>query len=246
MPVAKTVGRSDGSDDGALLALFRAIASRDRLEIARRLDLSLRLASQPIRMGASRQDADTYFLAAIRHYVYGGDTALHIAAAAYQRELAESLVANGADVRARNRRGAEPLHYAADGGPDAEHWDPVAQREVIAYLIAAGADPNALDKSGVAPLHRAVRGRCSAAASALIDNGADPRLKNKSGSTPLHLAVQNTGRSDSGSEASKDEQGRVIAVLLRHGASPTDVDAKGKTVAAAASSDWIRHLLASS
>src|SRR5205809_3961675 len=83
VPVARTVGRSDGSDDGALLALFRAIASRDRLEIARRLDLSLRLASQPIRMGASRQDADTYFLAAIRHYVYGGDTALHIAAAAY-------------------------------------------------------------------------------------------------------------------------------------------------------------------
>ena len=246
MRMAKTVGRSDGSDDAALLTFFRAIASCDRREIARRQDVSLRLASRPIRIGASRQDADTYFLVPIRHYVYAGDTALHIAAAAYQRELAESLVAKGADVRARNRRGAEPLHYAADGGPDAEHWDPVAQRKVIASLIAAGADPNALDKSGVAPLHRAVRGRCSAAASALIDNGADPRLKNKSGSTPLHLAVQNTGRSDSGSEASKDEQGRIIAVLLRHGASPTDVDAKGKTVAAAASSDWIRHLLASS
>jgi hypothetical protein len=37
--------------------------------------------------------------------------------------------------------------------------------------------------------------------------------------------------------------GSVIALLLRHGASPTDVDAKGKAVAAAASSDWIRHLL---
>jgi hypothetical protein len=166
-----------------------------------------------------------------------------VAAAAYQRELAESLVAKGADARARNRRGAEPLHYAADGGPDADHWDPVAQREVLAYLIAAGADPNALDNSGVAPLHRAVRNRCSAAASALIDNGADPRLTNKSGSTPLHLAVQNTGKSNSGSEASKDEQGRVIALLLGHGARPADVDANGKSVAAAASSDWIRHLL---
>jgi len=82
-----------------------------------------------------------------------------------------------------------------------------------------------------------------AAASALIDNGADPRLKNKSGSTPLHLAVQNTGKSNSGSEACKDEQGRVIALLLRHGASPTDVDANGKSVAAAASSDRIRQLL---
>ena len=241
--MAKTVAPSDGSDDGALLALFRAIASDDRLEIARRLDVSLRLASRPIRVAASRQDADTYFLPAIRHYVYGGDTALHIAAAAYQRELAESLVAKGADVRARNRRGAEPLHYAADGGPDAEHWDPVAQREVIAYLIAAGADPNTLDNSGVAALHRAVRNRCSAAANALIEGGADPRLKNKSGSTPLHLAVQNTGKSKSGSEAAKHEQGRLIAVLLGHGARPTDVDANGKPVAAAASSDWIGHLL---
>jgi hypothetical protein len=239
--VAKTGGQ--GSDDGALLALFDVIASGDHLEVERQLESSRGLASCPIHTGASREDAETYFLASIRHYVYAGDTALHIAAAAHQRELAESLVARGADVRARNRRGAEPLHYAADGSPGAEHWDPVAQREVIAYLIEAGADPNALDKSGVAPLHRAVRTRCSAAVSALIENGADPLLMNKSGSTPLHLAVQNTGRSDSGSEAAKDEQGRIIAVLREHGASPTDVDSNGKSVAAAASGDWVRDLL---
>ncbi|HEY4401342.1 MAG TPA: ankyrin repeat domain-containing protein [Acidimicrobiia bacterium] len=244
MRVAKTGGR--GSDDGALLALFDAIASDDQLEIERRLNSSHGLASRPIQTGASRQDAETYFLPAIRHYVYAGDTALHIAAAAHQRTLADSLVARGADVRARNRRGAEPLHYAADGSPGAEHWDPVAQREVIAYLIEAGADPNALDKSGVAPLHRAVRTRCSAAVSAMIENGADPLLMNKSGSTPLHLAVQNTGRSNSGSEAAKGEQGRIIAVLMEHGASPTDADANGRSVAAAASSDRVRDLLGTS
>ena len=66
---------------------------------------------------------------------------------------------------------------------------------------------------------------------------------NKSGSTPLHLAVQNTGKSNSGSEAAKEEQRRIIVLLLGHGASGTDRDAKGKTVAAAASSDWIRQLL---
>lgn len=233
----------DGSEDRALLALFGVIASGDRTEVARRLDSSLSLASRPIRIAASRHDSETYFLAAIRHYVYAGDTALHLAAAAYQRELAESLVARGADVRARNRRGAEPLHYAADGGPATTHWDPVAQREVIAYLITAGADPNALDTSGVAPLHRAVRNRCSAAAAALIDNGADPMLTNRRGSTPLHLAVQNTGKSNSGTDAGKNEQRQLIALLIRNGASPTNVDGNGKSVAAAASSQWIRHLL---
>lgn len=81
------------------------------------------------------------------------------------------------------------------------------------------------------------------AVSALIDNGADPLLMNKSGSTPLHLAVQNTGKSASGSEGSKDEQRRIIVLLLGHGASPTDADTNGKTVAAAATSDWIRDLL---
>ena len=70
---------------------------RDELDIARQLDSSPDLASCPIQIGATRQDAQTYFLAAIRHYVYAGDTALHIAAAGHQRELAESLVTRGAD-----------------------------------------------------------------------------------------------------------------------------------------------------
>jgi ankyrin repeat protein len=241
--VAKKAGKRDGPDDGALLAVFRAIAARDDAEVSRQLDSALDLATCAIHVGASRQDADTYFLAAIDHYVYAGDTALHIAAAAHQRKLAESLVTKGAETRARNRRGAEPLHYAAVGSPGLRQWDGDAQRDVITYLIEAGGDPNALDKSGVAPLHRAVRNRCSAAVRALVENGADPLLMNKNGSSPLHLAVQNTGKSNSGSEAAKDEQGRIIVFLLEHGASPTDADATGKTVASAATSVWIRDLL---
>ena len=241
--MTKTGAQHDGSEDDALLALFRAIASRDDREVALRLDQSHDVAIRPIHIGATRDYAKTYFLPSIHHYVYSGDTALHFSAAAHQRRLAESLVIKGAGVRARNRRGAEPLHYAADGGPAANGWDSVAQSDVITYLIEAGADPNALDKSGVAPLHRAVRNRCSMAVSALIDNGADPLLMNKSGSTPMHLAVQNTGKSNSGADAAKDEQARIIALLLQHGASPGDVDAKGKTVADAASSDWIRTQL---
>jgi hypothetical protein len=241
--VAETQDATTPSDDAALLELCRAIAANDLLGASRALDSSPGLALLALRVGASRQDADTYFLTAIRHYIYVGDTALHIAAATYQRPTAEALIGQGAPARARNRRGAEPLHYAADGSPDAEHWNPDAQRSVIEYLIAMGAAPDALDNSGVGALHRAVRTRCSAAVSTLLENGADLRLMNKRGSTPLHLAVQNTGRSDAGTDAAKDQQREIISILLQHGARPTDVDANGKTVEAAAASDWIRGLL---
>lgn len=241
--MARTRRDADEIDDTALLPLFAAIASRDAPVTASALTHDPGLATRPLRLGASRDSPTPYFLVAIRHYVYAGDTALHVAAAAHHTRIAESLVAQGAQVRARNRRGAEPLHYAADGSPGSNDWDPDAQRDVISYLIDAGADPNAADKSGVAPLHRAVRTRSTGAVRALIDKGADPLLMNKSGSTPLHLAVQTTGRSDSGSDAAKEQQRQIIELLLEHGASPTDVDAKGKTVAAAASSDWIRELL---
>ena len=139
----------------------------------------------------------------IGHYVYAGDTALHVAAAAYRQEIVPKLIATGANVRARNRRGAEPLHYAVDGMPGSRTWNPPAQAATVARLIEAGADPNAADKSGVTPLHRAVRTRCAAAVKALLEAGADPRRKNNSGSTPMLLATQNTGRGGSGSPEAK-------------------------------------------
>jgi hypothetical protein len=241
--VRQTGRGPDELDDPALLALFAAIAARDHAKVQQILEQIPGLATRSLQVGASRQDPRPYFLIPIGHYVYAGDTALHVAAAAHHRQLAETLVGQGALVRGRNRRGAEPLHYGADGRPGASDWDPKAQCEVISYLIEAGADPDALDKSGVAPLHRAVRTRSSGAVGALIDGGADPLLTNKSGSTPLHLAVQTTGKGNSGSEVAKEEQRRIIVLLMGHGARGTDLDSKGKSVAAAASSDWIRQLL---
>jgi len=150
--------------------------------------------------------------------MYEGDTALHMAAAAYQTRIADELIARGADVHARNRRGAVPLHYAVDGGPSLPGWDPRAQAKMVARLILAGADPNAVDKSGVAPLHRAVRNRCAAAVKALIDGGADSRAPNENGSTPLVLATQNTGRGGSGSAQAKAQQEEILRLLIEHGA----------------------------
>jgi hypothetical protein len=230
-------------DEAALLGFLRVIASGDDAEVGPMLESSPALALATVRGGATRQDPSTYWFEEIRHHVYAGDTGLHVAAAAYRPAAAKSLIARGADVGARNRRGAEPLHYAADGNATGANSDPGAQRAVIEQLISAGADPNARDKSGVAPLHRAVRTRSTSAVGALLDNGADLRLGNKQGSTPLHLAVQNTGASNSGSAEAKEQQCEIIALLLQRGARPTDTDTKGKTVAAAATSDWIRDLL---
>src|ERR1051325_394194 len=136
-----------------LLALFRVIAARDRREFSRRLVACPKLARHALRAGATRQTSQPYYLREISHYAYAGDTALHIAAAAYQRDIAEKLVSKGANVHARNRRGAQPLHYAAEGAPGSLSWDPKAQADIISFLIAVGAKPNSPDKSGVMPLH---------------------------------------------------------------------------------------------
>jgi len=229
-----------------LQTLIRAIASRDRSAASRLLAASPLLARQAIAVGATREAASGYFFEEITHYAYAGDTALHLAAAAYEIDIAKELVSKGADVVARNRRGAQPLHYAADGAPGSPAWDPDAQYAVVEFLIASGANPNAEDKSGVAPLHRAVRTRCTAAVRALLANGAEVRRRNKSGSTPLHLAVQNTGRGGSGSAASRGEQAEIIRLLLGHGARPSDKDGAGRSVRDGVKAEWIRALLEAS
>jgi hypothetical protein len=204
--------------DPALIALIRAIAAGDTTHATALLAASPPLASAQLAVGASRQVTADFFLDEIRHGAYAGDTALHIAAASYNAAFARALVSAAADVSARNRRGAQPLHYAADGGPGSARWDPDAQAATIAYLIEAGADPNATDKSGVAPLHRAVRTRCAAAVSALLDGGADPRRENKNGSTPRSLASHNTGRGGSGSAPAKEQQREIVRLLELRGA----------------------------
>jgi ankyrin repeat protein len=223
----------------AFLDFVRLVVNGETDEVSRRLAASPSLATAPADVGATRQGAADYFFTEIAHYLYAGDTALHIAAAAFRRPVARLLVAHGADCHATNRRGAQPLHYAAD----ANHWDPTAQAQTIRYLLSIGADPNALDRSGVAPLHRAVRTRSLPAVRALLDGGANPRAPNKAGSTPLHLAVQTTGRGGSGSEHARQQQAGIIRLLLERGARPSDKDGRGKPVRQAATSEWIRDLL---
>ncbi len=203
--------------DDALLELFAVIASGDDARVLRSLAETPGLAATTLSTGATRQKPDGYFFDAIRHGVYAGDTALHVAAAAYRWVVVERLHDLGADVRAKNRRGAEPLHYAVDGGPGSLSWSPTEQVRVIQRLLEDGADPNAVDKGGVTPLHRAVRNRCADAVRVLLAGGADASRKNKSGSTAIALAMHTTGRGGSGSAAAKEQQARIVALLESHG-----------------------------
>lgn len=184
-----------------------AIAAGDRALAAALLEAA------PSLVTARLARRDEFFIDRCHAQVYEGDTALHAAAFAYDRRLAQDLVARGAAIRARNRRGAEPLHAATTGGPGAPHWNAARQRAIIEYLISMGADPDAAAKGGVTPLHRAVRNRCSAAVEALLAAGADPRRANDHGSTPSDLARWTTGRGGTGSPAAKAEQ-RIIIDLL--------------------------------
>ena len=206
------------ADDAPLRRLFTAMASADDAEALGLLAASPALARAVLAEGATRASAAAHYLGGARHYVYAGDTALHVAAAAHRPAIVRALIGLGADVAAANRRGAQPLHYAAEGHPGSPDWRPAAQAETIAALVAAGADPDAVDRGQVTPLHRAVRTRCAEAVSALLEGGADPRRRNGAGSTPMKLAIRQSGRGGSGSAAAKAQQARIVEILEAYGA----------------------------
>ena len=115
---------------------------------------------------------------------------------------ARELIAKGADVNERNKRGATPLHMAAEYG----------STDVIRILLEAGANPGARDKNGLTPLHRAVLNNRSGATRLLLEAGFNVNDVDKNGNTPLHYAA----------DVSREE---MMELLLAGGA---DVNAKNK------------------
>lgn len=202
------------NSDLALRQLILAIANGDSAKFSKMLLESPALATARFEVtNATRQAAKENLVAEVGKYIYRGDTALHFAAAAYSAEMIRTLIAKGADVRAKNRLGDEPLHAAANGSPGSERWNPKAQTDAIRALVDAGADPNAVNKIGVAPLHKAVRTRCAEAVRTLLQLGANPSQKNKRGSDAMLLAKMNTGRGGSGSPEAKAQQLEITHLL---------------------------------
>lgn len=213
-----------GSNPLSIQALLDAIVRDDITKVKKLLIENSSLTAAVV-------DADSFFDAGIFHWLYVGDTALHLAAAGYRTEIVGLLLRAGADPNAtRNRRRSGPLHYAADGYINGPTWNEKHQLKTIHQLLAADAKINAQDNNGATPLHRAVRTRCATAVELLLQSGADPTLKNKSGSTPFHLAVQDTGRGGSGAEEARAAQRAIVRAFLAQGVSTRLKDGKGKTV----------------
>ena len=120
--------------DAALITLVRTIVTADDTVAFHLLAANPALAKARFEIGATRQTAETFYLDEIGHYIYAGDTALHLAAAAYHQEIVPKLIATGANVRAKNRRGAEPLHYAVDGMPGSRTWNPPRKQRPLPVL----------------------------------------------------------------------------------------------------------------
>jgi len=110
-----------------------------------------------------------------------GATPLHIAAFIGRTDVAELLLANKADVNAKDINGLTPLHVAAGYG----------HKDVANLFLANKANVNAKSNSGQTPLHMAAGGGYVDVVQLLLASESNVDAKDDNGFTPLLFAAQN-------------------------------------------------------
>jgi len=137
-------------------------------------------------------------------------TALHLASARGHAEVVRTLLDNGADAAAVNKRKSTPLHLASSGG----------HTRVVRVLLEHGADAKADDDQSLSPPSLALRGGHTEVIKTFLEFAVDEGagLKNW---PPLHRALF-------------DGNIEVTRTLLKHGADLTEKVDDGFTPLAAA------------
>jgi ankyrin repeat protein len=117
--------------------------------------------------------------------------------------VVETLIAEGAELDARDSHGVTPLQLAVASGA---FWN-------AKLLIEHGADVNVADEFGTTALYRAQE---SGSAELLVEHGAAVNAADRDGNTPLHQAIS-SGRAE------------VADLLLARGASVSAENREGRT-----------------
>ena len=118
-----------------------------------------------------------------------GKTPLYWAAWWGYKDVVELLLANGADVNAKNTAGDTPLNVAVSAAASDYSWQTEGYTDVAELLLANGADVNAENAHEWTPLHAAADAGYKGLVKVLLANGADVNAENNARSKPLYLAV---------------------------------------------------------
>lgn len=134
-------------------------------------------------------------------------TMLHAACERGKLDVAKVLVLKyRANIKAKDERQLEPIHYAAQSNPI----------ELLQFMIDQRADVNAQSRVGATPLMGAVNKKMKPQVELLLKNRADPNKEGEMKRTALHYAVGN-----------KDLA--MVEILVKAGARPTTKNSDGKT-----------------
>lgn len=128
---------------------------------------------------------------------------LHLALDKDRHAIALALIQAGADINLKDAQGRTPLHHSAIQ----------SQENFVSTLLKLGADPNIPDDNGRTPLH-VLSTACPSLIDVFASHKANLNIKDDQGNTPLHLFCDRSAMAER---------------LLRNGADPNIVNAKGAT-----------------